>query len=159
MKKIAAIIAIVLAASVYFLARAYNFETEKPDTLRAAVVYYGESASADNTYLSLKTSSAAMLETDKLDASASDFGGYDILYIDKSVTFAPSFNSAAVERFVSDGGSVFLDNETYDLFSREFIGASDFAYVDGCPVNMDYPNLSENGITKIQGLIWDFCDL
>ena len=159
MKKIAAIIAILLAASVYFLARAYNFETENPDTLRAAVVYYGESASADNTYLSLKTSSAAMLETDKLDASASDFGGYDILYIDKSVTFAPSFNSAAVERFVSDGGSVFLDNETYDLFSREFIGASDFAYVDGCPVNMDYPNLSENGITKIQGLIWDFCDL
>lgn len=159
LKKIAAVLAVLLAVSVYFLARAYNFEIDNPDTLRAAVVYFGESASADNTYNSLKTSSAAMLETDKLEASASDYSKYDILYIDKSVTTAPAFNSAAVERFVSDGGSVFLDNETYDLFTKDFIGAADFAYVAGCPASMEYPPLSENGITKIQGLLWDFCDL
>ena len=159
MKKIAAILGIALAVGVFFLARAYNFETDNPDTLRAAVVSFGESASAENTYNILQSSAAATLETDKLDASVTDYSGYDILYIDKSVTSAPNFNSAAVEDFVMGGGSVFLDNETYTLFNKEFIGAADFAYVDGCPVSMDYPSLDENGITKIQGLIWDFCDL
>ena len=135
-------------------------QVENPDTLTAAVISSGDSVTAKNTYNMLKESTVATLRADKVDASRiGNLSGYDVIYVDKSVTEQQDFDAKALQDYVQNGGSVFLDNETYSVFDADFIGAAEFVPVEGCPVEMNYPDGMEKGIRKIQDLIWDFCDL
>lgn len=146
--------------ALLFLSSCGGRQAQSPDTLRAAVLCQKDSISGENTYKLLETSIIATLETDKIEVfSDADFSSYDILYIDKSAAENPSFDAAEIEEYVKNGGNVFLDNETYSLFTKDFIGAEDFADVEGCPVSMEYPYAEDKTITKIQGLVWDFSDL
>lgn len=132
---------------------------ENTDTLSAAVLSAEESVTADNAVNALKESMAAALQVNRIDGAAiSDLSAYDVVYVDKSVVNIPLFDASAVETYVSQGGSVFLDNELYDVFSKDFIGAEDFVTVDSCPLEMDYPE-NESGIKRIQTLISDFAYL
>lgn len=153
MKKIIALIlsVICLSSCANFTAR----DTEQVSGLRAAVISSGDSVSAKNTYNGLNTSMAAMLEADRLNSAAlGDLSGYSVLYIDKSAA-QTGIDKNAVQEFVNRGGSVFLENELYDLFDKEFIGAEDFVTVDECPVGMTYPE-TESDLKSIQELIQDF---
>ena len=138
-------------------AKINEIQVENPDTLTAAVLCAGGSASAENTYNALNTSTVATLTADLVDVSKpADLSGYDILYVDRSVKELQDFNVDMVQSRVSDGASVVLDNALYNLFDSDFIGAAEFVPVNGCPVNMDYPS-SGRDIGKIQGLISNFC--
>ena len=150
---------IPLFFAVLCLTACVKGQVENPDILSAAVLSAADSVTADNTFNMLKESMAATLREDRLDAAAvNDLSKYDLIYIDKSVAALPSFDASAVENYVSDGGSVFLDNELYDVFDKDFIGAEDFTTIDDCPLEMDYPE-SESSIGKIQTLIRDFSTL
>lgn len=130
--------------------------TENSDTLNAAVLSARESVTADNTVSMLSESMAAALSVSRLDAAViNNLSEYDVIYVDKSVLDLPSFDASSVEAYVSEGGSAFLDNELYDMFGRDFIGAEDFVTVDECPLDMEYPE-NESSIRKIQTLISDF---
>ncbi len=135
-------------------------EIENPDVLRAAVLGAADSVSAVNAYNFLNESTAATLTADMTDKSdASALSEYDIIYIDKSAVNLPSFDAKTIEACVSDSGvSVVLDNELYNYFDYDFIGAAEFVPVNGCPVDMEYP-AADRDIQKIQGLIADFCSL
>ncbi len=147
---------ILLCLTVLCLASCAVIKTENPDILSAAVLSAQESVTADNTVAMLEESMAAALQVRRLDAAVvNNLSEYDVIYIDKSVVNLPSFDASAVETYVSEGGSVFLDNELYDVFSKDFIGAEDFVTVDKCPLDMEYPE-SEGSVRKIQTLIGDF---
>ncbi len=134
-----------------------NEQVKNPDTLSTAVISSSDSVTAKNTLNSLNESTVATLTADKIDASnIGDLSDYDVLYIDKSVVETGGFNASAVEEYVSNGGSVFLDNDVYNVFDKEFIGAEDFVTIDSCPVDMIYPENSDKGIKKIQSLLSDF---
>ena len=134
-----------------------NEQVKNPDTLSTAVISSSDSVTAKNTLNSLNESTVATLTADKIDASnIGDLSDYDVLYIDKSVVETGGFNASAVEEYVSNGGSVFLDNDVYNVFDKDFIGAEDFVMIDSCPVDMIYPENSDKGIKKIQSLLSDF---
>lgn len=136
-----------------------KIHVENPDTLTAAVISSGDSVTAKNVYNSLNESTVATLAAEKIDASQiKDLSDYDVLYIDKSVAQAESFDVSAVQNYVQNGGSVFLDNEVYDVFDKDFIGAEDFVTVDSCPLDMAYLDV-DGDMQKLQDLIWDFCSL
>ncbi len=48
----------------------------------------------------------------------------------KALSETGGFNASAVEEYVSNGGSVFLDNDVYNVFDKDFIGAEDFVTID-----------------------------
>lgn len=129
-------------------------QTADTDGLKAAVLSSEDSVSAKNAYEGLLTSMAATLEADKLSAQNADLSKYNILYIDKSVLDMDA-NKQAIQEYVRNGGSVFLDNELYDFFDKDFIGAQDFVPLDVCPTDMQYPDV-EGDIRRLQELILDF---
>lgn len=136
-----------------------KFEVKNPDTLAAAVLSAENSVSAKNTYNTLNESVVATLTVDKIDASTlGSMSGYDMIYIDKSMAEADNFNASAVQEYVKKGGSVFLDNELYDTFDKDFIGAEEFVPIESCPVDMQYPSADKH-IENIQTLLRDFCAL
>lgn len=131
-----------------------------PDVLRTAVIAADGSVSAENAYDLLYNSTVATLETELIgETETSRLSDYDIVYIDKSVTASGSFDAAAVQEYVRNGGSVFLDNALYSVFDYDFIGASEFVPVSSCPDEMEYPAASSEAMNKIQSLIRDFCGL
>lgn len=134
-------------------------KVENPDTLKAAVISAADSVTAKNTYNALNESTVATLTAERLDVSqTSNLSDYDVLYIDKSVTETPDFDAAAVQEYVSNGGSVFLDNEVYGVFDSDFIGALEFVALDACPLDMSYEEGADSdAVRKIQELISDFC--
>lgn len=135
-------------------------QVKNPDMLKAAVLSDADSVTAKNTYKALNESTVATLTADRVDASQTEYvNNYDMVFVDRSVLESPNFDAKALESYVQSGGSVFLDNDTYSVFDKEFIGAEDFVPVAGCPVDMEYSETAEKGIQKIQELIRDFCDL
>ncbi len=44
----------------------------------------------------------------------------------------------------------FLDNDVYNVFDKDFIGAEDFVTIDFVRLIMIYPENSDKGIKKIQ---------
>lgn len=137
---------------------AKTVQVHNPDVLSAVVVSSADSITAKNAYIGLTESSAATLTADKTD-SVQNLSDYDIIYVDKSVKQLEDFNAQTVQECASNGAFVFLDNEVYDLFDKDFIGASDFVTVNGCPADMLYPASETDGIKKIQSLLRDFCYL
>lgn len=134
-------------------------QVNNPDMLKTAVISDDTSVTAKNAYNLLENSTVATLTVDNINAAQSSLSDYDVIYVDKSVVNSASFDAKAMQNYVQNGGSVFLDNETYQIFDKEFIGAEDFAPVAECPADMEYADGTEKGIQKIQGLIRDFSDL
>jgi hypothetical protein len=134
-------------------------QVQNPDTLTAAVLCTSDSVTAKNAYNLLGESTVATLMTTKIDISQPySLSNYDIVYVDKSVADADNFDKSAVQSYVRSGGNVFLDNELYDVFDKDFIGAEDFVDLEECPISMHYPD-TDKDISKIQTLIRDFCGL
>jgi hypothetical protein len=132
-----------------------NIQVSNPDTFKSAVIASDDSITAKNAINGLKESVVSTLTADRLN-SAQNLEDYDVIYIDKSVAQLEGFDAKAVQERVSNGACVFLDNEVYDLFDRDFIGAEDFVPVDVCPVEMTYPDIQTDGVKKIQVLLRDF---
>jgi hypothetical protein len=134
---------------------------ENPDIINAAFLCSDECMSnGSNAYNQLQSSMLATLETEMISPSMDvDFSEYDLIYIDKSVIDDENFNAHKIETYVYDGGSVFLDNELYNSFSLDFLGAQSVEKIETCPVELTYPEDADNDIKKIQELIYDFISL
>lgn len=131
---------------------------DNPDIINAAFLCSDECISnGSNAYNQLKNSILATLETELLSPSMrADLSEYDLIYIDKSVISDEKFSASDIESYVYDGGSVFLDNELYSVFSKAFLGAAEIKKIEGCPVNLEYSDDADSDIKKIQDLIYDF---
>lgn len=160
MKKILLIFA---AALTLFLSScgAANETIDNPDIINAAFLASDECISVgSNAYNQLQSSILATLETELISPSMNaDLSEYDLIYIDKSVIGDESFSPGVIESYVYDGGSVFLDNELYSVFTNEFLGAEAVEKIEGCPIDMDYPEDADADIKKIQELVYDFTTL
>ena len=154
---------ILLFITLLCISGCSQITVKNPDILTCAVVSKEDSQTGKNTYNLLNESTVATLKSDIIDASnLQDLSKYDILYIDKSVIEVDNFDLYSVQRYVAKGGNVFLDNELYDIFTYDFIGAENFVELTESPVNMEYnDNISElnKGINKIRTLINDFSSL
>ncbi len=149
----------LLLLALCFTGCAKKGQVENPDILTAAVLSSGDSITAKNTYNLLNESTAATLTAEKVDTSdMADLSDYDVVYIDKSVVNSDDFDKDTVQEYVKNGGSVFLDNELYDVFDKDFIGAEEFVSVEECPVDMQYPEV-DGDMTRLQDIIRDFCGL
>lgn len=89
-----------------------------------------------------------------------DFSGLDIIYLDESVISdqAAAQLSAELMQFVENGGALFLTNGFHEYFPSEFIGASEFVKLDGCPSQLQFPELSSD-LGELQEIISDFASL
>lgn len=134
-----------------------NGEITDGDTLNLAVVSQDGSVTARNALAGLEESTIATVEATRVSSDEiGDLSEYDALYIDKSVAENADFNAKIIQDYVFGGGNVFLDNDVYDLFDKEFIGAEDFVTVDISPDDMLYPENGDKSIKKIQSLLSDF---
>lgn len=134
---------------------------DDPDIINAAFLCSDECISVgSNAYNQLQSSILATLETELISPSMhAELSEYDLIYIDKSVIGDENFVPSDIESYVYDGGSVFLDNELYSVFNKQFLGASDIVKIEGCPINLDYSQSEDGDIKKIQDLIYDFTTL
>ncbi|MDD6484737.1 MAG: VCBS repeat-containing protein [Clostridiales bacterium] len=126
----------------------------EPDDLRAAVVVLTEDTQSD-VYSEMYNSLVANMSVEKITCQ-SDYSDYDLIYLDKSL-LKGSFNTDSIKSYVSNGGSLFLENSFIDSFDLDFIGAKSKEHIEGCPVDMTYPE--GIGYNRIQGLLYDFTKL
>ena len=122
------------------------------DTLRAGVI---SAESGSDTYKQLCRSMIATLDAEELSSADGDLSGYDMLFIDKSMA---DKDLSAVEDYVKNGGSVFLDNALYNSFDADFIGAEKFVKLEKCPTEFICPD-DGGDMLKIQELLCDFLHL
>lgn len=144
----------LLLTAVCLTSCAVRPQTAHTDKLKTAVLASDNSVSAKNAYNGLLTSMAATLSVDRLSQTNTDLSDYSVLYIDKSAADM-GIDKQAVQDYVRGGGSVFIDNELYDFFDKDFIGAQDFAELGVCPTDMQYPEV-EGDAKRLQELISDF---
>ena len=127
--------------------------------LRTAVLACGEPEG--NLYDYLAQPLLVDLTAEQVNWTAgTDLSGYEILYLDGSVKSTPDKDAlvSAVTDFVRQGGAVYLDNALFDFFPADFIGASSFVKVEGCPVFPELPAVEED-LQPIQEVIGDFAKL
>ena len=127
-------------------------QIDNGDTLRAGVI---SAESGSDTYKQLCRSMIATLDAEELSSADGDLSGYDMLFIDKSMA---NKDLSAVEDYVKNGGSVFLDNALYNSFDADFIGAEKFVKLEKCPTEFICPD-DGGDMLKIQELLCDFLHL
>lgn len=161
MKKILVILAAAMTFMLCSCGVIIEEKIEDPDIINAAFLCSDACIrDGSNAYNQLQSSILATLETEIISPAMDvDLSEYDLIYIDKSVIDEPSFSAGKIESYVYDGGSVFLDNELYNLFSLDFLGAQRIEKIEGCPIELTYPEDADNDIKKIQELIYDFISL
>ncbi len=151
MKKIiAAVIAAAIAGTGIFAVKRCEKEVEAGDNgnVRAAVM----SGSVDNNiYNDLAYGVIANINVTNL-ASNSDLSAYDIVYFESGLD---EIDAERIDEYVYNGGTVVLDNSYVTMFSNEFLGAADIVPLEGCPVDMTYPEPGEN-LRPISELLYDY---
>ncbi len=85
---------------------------------------------------------------------------YQVVYLDSSLAYTgiTEENIKDIKLYVEDGGHLFIENEFYNVFSKDFIGAESFVKIDALPDNLIYPNVSYNE-KPIQDIVKDFYSL
>ena len=131
--------------------------------LRAAVLYDGTAGGSywEDTYSRLSQPLLLGLEAEAVDISGEySLDGYDLLYPDVSIINAANAKTLAGEivNFAEAGGGVFLTNDFYDFFDKDFIGAKSFHEVTDYPYFIDYPEVGDD-LGEMQEIISDFFTL
>ncbi len=137
MKKIkiaALLLAAILAASSCSGPAA---SPDEPYVISAAVLYSGDSMEWQDCYSHLQQSLLANLTAEAIEVGNEmpALGGYDVLYLDKSLLAAPDPDGlrAAVDSYVKEGGAVFVDNAFHSFFSLELLGGTATVKLDALP--------------------------
>lgn len=84
------------------------------------------------------------------------FDNFDILYLDESLK--KNNDPKLIEKiisFVEKGGYVFVANNLYDIFPKDFIGAKDYKKIVSAPIKINIPKFDIE-FRQIQELILDF---
>ena len=131
--------------------------------LHAAVLYDGSASTGywEDTYSRLCQPLLLGFECDAVDISGDySLEGYDILYPDESIMSAANAETLRDEitAFAENGGGVFLTNNFYDFFDKDFIGAKSFHELEDYPYNMEYPEVSDD-LQELQDITRDFYKL
>ena len=131
--------------------------------LHAAVLYDGSASTGywEDTYSRLCQPLLLGFECDAVDISGDySLEGYDILYPDESIMSAANAETLRDEitAFAENGSGVFLTNNFYDFFDKDFIGAKSFHELEDYPYNMEYPEVSDD-LQELQDITRDFYKL
>lgn len=134
---------------------------EEGDTLRAAVLYYGEDETWQDAYSHLEQSLLVNLTAAAVDvAGACDLAEYDLLYPDPSIMDAPEAGRLreALIAFVQAGGALFLDNRFCSFFPLDFLGAEKLVKLDRCPLWLEAAG-PEGDLDELREIVLDFAGL
>lgn len=127
--------------------------------LKAAVIYAGEDPAWKDTYSHLEQSLLLNISVDAVNAENEnlDFSSYDIVYLDRSIKGVSNKEQIreALVQFTTRGGGLFLENEFWDFFDKDFIGAKEFIKLEGVPKEIEFSEVRHN-IKGIQEIIKDF---
>ena len=127
--------------------------------LKAAVIYAGEGSAWKDTYSHLEQSLLLNMSADAVDVEneSSDFSSYDIIYLDRSIKEASNRKQIqeSLVQFTTQGGGLFLENQLWDFFDKDFIGAKEFIKLEGAPKEIEFPKVRHN-LKGIQEIIKDF---
>lgn len=127
--------------------------------LKAAVIYAGEGSAWRDTYSHLEQSLLLNMSVDAIDVGNgdSDFSLYDIIYLDRSIKEASNKKQIqeALVQFTNQGGGLFLENQLWDFFDKDFVGAKGFKKLEGAPKEIEFPEVRHN-LKGIQEIIKDF---
>lgn len=134
-------------------------DKEQP-SLRGAVLY--DSSQGDESwgdvYSHLQQALVLDFQVEAVDvAKTYSLDNYDAVYLTSSLkdSWSNLDLEAKLVNYVEEGGSLFLLNDFYNLFAPEFIGASSFVPVQGCPVDLTFPDVGDD-LREIQEIIGDF---
>ena len=112
-----------------------------------------------DTYSHLEQSLILNMSVDAVDVENedSDFSLYDIIYLDQSITGVSNKKQIqeALIQFTIQGGGLFLENQLWDFFGKDFIGAGEFIKLEGAPKEIEFPRVRHN-LKGIQEIIKDF---
>ncbi len=131
--------------------------------LTAAVLYDGQSDSVAWQDLCDLLDQAVLigLDVEAVDASqAYDLTGYDLVIPDGALAASDHMEtlSPALVGFTEQGGYVLLDNAFANVLPREYLGISGTSELEGCPLNMTYPDQGAD-LAQIQEVIQDLAAL
>lgn len=131
--------------------------------LAAAVLYDGEENSAGWQDICdlLEQSVVIGLTVEAVDVTAfCDLSGYDLVIPDASLLDSGDLNDlvAALVRYTENGGYVLLENGFYQVMPKDYLGVSQFTILDGCPLEMTYPEVGDD-LGAIQEVIADLASL
>lgn len=151
---------LILALAVALMltyANIYAVSLEEGSQVRTLIVYDKSSSNFLDVYQNYKQSLVvnSIAEPISLDNFHSmDLSEWDVLYLDKSIIGNEKFESYKKEimDFVMEGGFLFLEDEFYNQFPLEFLGADRFEKLESFPDTLTFPEVREN-LTGIQEIL------
>lgn len=127
----------------------YAMAPEEKQQVTALIVYDQTSSSFLDIYQNYKQSLLANLSVEPISLDyfdKMDLNEWNIIYLDKSVIGKEEFDNYKEEimDFVKDGGFLFLEDEFYNQFPLEFLGAKSFEELNQFPKELTFPETREN---------------
>ncbi|WP_221567014.1 VCBS repeat-containing protein [Alkalihalobacillus sp. TS-13] len=155
-KTILAFTIVILLLEVYFL-MVFN---SKPQVIDTLVIYEKDSDEHIDAYQHLRQTLVANTNVETMPISvlnSVDLTNYEVIYLDPSIIGSKYFDhsKAPIEHFVKEGGYLFLENEFYKEFPKDFIGARDFQKIKRFPNKLKYP-AGDRNVSGIQKLVEQF---
>ena len=86
-----------------------------------------------------------------------DLEDYDAIYLHRTLLQGKQTEdvSQSIEKYVENGGMIFVENELHSLFSEELLGASSFQKLEQYPVELSFPVVNDN-VSGIQRVVESF---
>lgn len=157
-KKVLIILITILGLIILVLGMK-KITTKSQVNLRAAVLYAGEGLAWKDMYSHIEQSLLLNMSVDAIAVEDENFelSLYDIIYLDQSIKEASNKYQIeeALIQFTKKGGGLFLENQFWDFFSKDFIGAKEFVKLNGAPKEIEFPEMRHN-LKEVQEVIKDF---
>lgn len=138
-----------------------SFSSGRGD-LKSAVLYAGNGLAWKDTYSHLAQSLLVNLSVESINVEIEDFdfSTYDLIYLDSSIRdISNKFKlKNALIQFTTEGGGLFLENELWDFFDKDFVGAKEFVKLDSAPKSIEFPATRDN-LKAVQEILKDFDNL
>ena len=150
-KILSAVLVLAVIASVAVSLAFCSKATEAQGICNIKAAVYSPEDKNDVLYNQLRYGIMANLDVTKI-TDLNNAAGYDIVYLDSG---AEGINTSAIKKYVSDGGTVVLDNSFINEFDMKFLGAEDIVKIESMPFDMSYEYTGEN-LTKISELLYDY---
>ncbi|MBZ2175122.1 VCBS repeat-containing protein [Schnuerera sp. xch1] len=127
----------------------YAAPTQENQQVTTLIVYDKDTSSFLDIYQNYKQSLLTNLSTEPIsldNLDKMDLSEWNIIYLDKSVIGKGKFNNFKQEimDFVRDGGFLFLEDEFYNQFPLEFLGAKSFKELEEFPKELKFPEVRKN---------------
>lgn len=127
--------------------------------IKAVVLYAGDGQAWMDTYSHLEQPLIANMEADAIDIENEtvNLSLYDAVYLDESIMQSPKKDEIkeAIIQFTTEGGGLFIENQFWNFFSKDFIGAEEFVKLSAAPKSLEFPEVRHN-LIGLQEIIKDF---